>query len=67
VLISLDETMLGKTAWDVLRDLQDGDPRIFLNEERAWCGRIGISPMELSDEDLPVIATRLRALLEMAE
>ena len=55
---------IGRTAFEVLLALQEGDPRIFLNEERAWAGKIGISPMELSDEDLPVIATRLRALLE---
>lgn len=67
VLISLDEASLGKTAFDVLRALQDGEPRIFLNEERAWKGQIGISPMELGDEDLPVIATRIRSLLEVGE
>jgi len=67
VLITLNQGLLGKSAWDVLRDLQDGEPRIFLNEERAWDGKIGISPMELGDEDLPVIATRLRALLGNTE
>ena len=61
VLISLDEALIGRTAFDVLLALQEGDPRIFLNEERAWAGKIAISPMELSDEDLPVITTRLRA------
>ena len=51
----------------MLLALQEGDPRIFLNEERAWAGKIAISPMELSDEDLPVITTRLRAFLASAE
>jgi L-seryl-tRNA(Ser) seleniumtransferase len=64
VLVALDEGVIGKTAFDVLRELQDGEPRIFLNEERAWDGKIGVSPMELHDEDLPVIATRLRSLME---
>lgn len=62
-IIQLDEDVVGRTAWQVLEQLQEGEPRIFLNEERAWSGIIGISPMELRDEDVPVVTRRLRELL----
>lgn len=61
--IHLDERSTGKTAFAVLEALQDGEPRIYLNEERAWMGVIGISPMELDDEQMPIVVGRLREVL----
>jgi hypothetical protein len=48
----------------VLEQLQEGEPRIFLNEERAWSGVIGVNPMELRDDEVPVVVGRLREVLD---
>ena len=54
---------MGRTAYEVLEALQEGEPRIYLNEERAWDGVIGINPMELHDEDLLMVVGRVREVL----
>jgi hypothetical protein len=58
-VIRLDEARLGRTAYQVLEFLQEGDPRIYLGEERAWDGCIVVNPMTLRDEDVPVVVRRL--------
>ncbi len=63
-VVRLDETALGLTAWDVLNALQEGEPRIFLNEERAWQGAIVASPMTLRDDDVCIVVDRLRQILD---
>jgi L-seryl-tRNA(Ser) seleniumtransferase len=62
-VIRLNESRVGRTAFEVLEALQEGEPRIFLNEERAWDGLIVINPMELHDEDLPMVVGRVREVL----
>lgn len=62
-VIRLDEARIGRTAYQVLELLQEGDPRIYLGEERAWDGCIVINPMTLRDEEVPVVGQRLREII----
>lgn len=62
-VIRIDEDATGITAYRVLEELQDGEPRIFLNEERAWQGVIGANPMCLRDEEIPQIVSRFREIV----
>lgn len=62
-VIRIDEDATGVTAYQVLENLQEGEPRIFLNEERAWQGIIGANPMCLRDEDIPQIVSRFREII----
>jgi L-seryl-tRNA(Ser) seleniumtransferase len=59
-VIRLDEARIRRTAYEVLELLQDGDPRIYLGEERAWEGYIVVNPMTLQDAEVPVVVQRLR-------
>jgi L-seryl-tRNA(Ser) seleniumtransferase len=59
-VIRLDEERIGRTAYQVLELLQEGDPRVYLGEERAWDGCIVVNPMTLRDEEVPIVVRRLR-------
>lgn len=61
--IRLDERYLGRTAYDVLNELAAGEARVFLNEERAWQGMLGVNPIALRDGDERLVADRLHAVL----
>ncbi len=62
-VIRIDEDATGITAYRMLEELQEGEPRIFLNEERAWQGIIGANPMCLGDDDMPKIVSRFREII----
>jgi D-glucosaminate-6-phosphate ammonia-lyase len=62
-VIRIDEPVAGIAAYRVLEELQEGDPRIFLNEERAWQGIIGANPMCLRDADIPQVIARFREII----
>jgi D-glucosaminate-6-phosphate ammonia-lyase len=59
-VIRLDEASIGRTAYQVLERLQEGEPRVYLSEERAWDGCIVVNPMTLLDEEVAVVVQRLR-------
>jgi L-seryl-tRNA(Ser) seleniumtransferase len=61
--VRLDEAYLGRTAYEVLNELSSGADGVFLNEERAWQGVLGINPIALRDGDERLVADRLRAVL----
>lgn len=63
-VIRIDEDATGISAYRVLEALQEGEPRIFLNEERAWQGIIGANPMCLRDADIPQIASRFQKVIQ---
>lgn len=65
-VIRLDEAALSITAYQVLEGLQEGEPRIFLNEERAWNGSIGVNPMCLRDGEVPIVVQRIRDIVGCA-
>jgi L-seryl-tRNA(Ser) seleniumtransferase len=65
-LLHLDEQRLEMTAYDALNRLQAGNPGVFLNEERAWQGVLGVNPIALRDGDERIVAERLVAVLTKA-
>jgi len=54
----LDEAKLGRSAYEVSRELVRGNPRIYLNERKADQGILLINPFNLTEEDAGVIAER---------
>ncbi len=62
-LLRLDEGYLGRSAYDILNELMSGDTRVFLNEEHAWRGVLGVNPIALRDGDEELVADRLRRVL----
>jgi L-seryl-tRNA(Ser) seleniumtransferase len=61
--IVLNEAALGKTAYDVLNELLDGNPAIALVESYAEFGTIGVSPHGLNDAEIETVAGRLLTVL----
>ena len=43
-----------------------GEAGVFLNEERAWQGVLGINPIALRDGDERIVAERLQRVLAAA-
>lgn len=64
--VDLDEAALGLTAFDAIRRLLDGEPRVAAGEGRARQGGLVINPMALRDEDVPALIARLRSLFSRA-
>ena len=60
---ALDELGLDLTALEAARQLQDADPSVRVNLSRARDGVLLLNPMCLRDEDVPVVAASLRAVL----
>jgi len=58
--VTLDEAALGKTAVDIANALQEGNPRILA---RAHGDSITFSVVTIMDEDVQIIADRLKSLL----
>jgi D-glucosaminate-6-phosphate ammonia-lyase len=63
VSIALDAELLGMSAYQVLNQLQDGEPGVFLNEERAWEDVLVINPIALREGDERIVAQRLAEVL----
>jgi L-seryl-tRNA(Ser) seleniumtransferase len=61
--IALDERELGRSAWDIARELQGGDPPVHLGERRAAEGVLTVNPAGLREGDAETVAVRLRAAL----
>lgn len=61
--IRLNEALLGRTAYDVLNELSAGESGVFLNEERAWQGVLGVNPIALREGDERIVADRLQRVL----
>ncbi len=55
----LDEVKLGRSAYEVSRELANGSPRIYLNESKADEGILLINPFNLDEEETDLIAERL--------
>ena len=58
--VTFDEAALGKTAADIANALQEGNPRILA---RAHEDSITFSAVTIMDEDVQIIADRLKSLL----
>lgn len=58
--ITLDEKVLGRTAFDVCRRLRKGTPPIYVGHGRLHQGKLLVHPMHLDDASTEVLARRLR-------
>ena len=61
--LTVSESALGRTVWDVSRELQCGDPPVHLNERRASEGILTVNPAALQDGDAEIIIARLKNIL----
>jgi len=62
--IRLDETALGRSAYEVSLALQDGNPPVHLGERRAPDGILIVNPVGLQDGEADIVANRLLAVLQ---
>ncbi len=65
--IALDERALGRTAYDVVRELAGGRPAIALDEALAWRGLVRVTPTHLRDGEAAAVAAALAASLRRTE
>jgi hypothetical protein len=63
VHVRLDEDVVGKTALEVVRELQDGDPGIAANPSYVREGVVAFGPMCLKEGEAQVVGRRLRVVL----
>lgn len=61
--LSLDEKALGKTAYEVIRALESGDPAIFTRNHQANLGIINIDPRPMLPDQEKEVARRMREVL----
>ena len=63
VRIDIDEEALGQTAFEVVRQLIEGDPSIHVGAAQVYDGILLIGPMCLRDGDVEAVARRLKELV----
>jgi L-seryl-tRNA(Ser) seleniumtransferase len=61
--LHLDECALGRTAYDAINALLDGEPAIALAESRAEHGVLIVNPHCITEDEADIIAGRLREVL----
>ena len=61
--ITLDEAALGKSAYDVLNELLDGEPGIALSETHAEFGVVTVNPHGIEDGEVETVIQRLNDVL----
>ena len=63
VRLALDEKTLGMSAFDVVNQLLEGDPRIVVAEGHAGRGLLHVNPSTLQEGEEQFVAKRLREVL----
>ena len=61
--IQVDEKVTGMTAWEIINELQNGDPIIAVYESFAASGLLVVFPETLKDDEPEIIAQRLKQIL----
>jgi L-seryl-tRNA(Ser) seleniumtransferase len=61
--IRLDRAITGKSAYDVINELLDGDPAIALSETHAEFGIVTVNPHGIDDAEVEIVVERLRSVL----
>ena len=61
--LTLDETRLGRTAYEVVTDLLEGSPPVAVTESRAELGELSVNAMGLTDDEAEIVGRRLREAL----
>lgn len=62
--ISFDEKMIGKTTYQIMHELKQGDTAIYFREYKANEGKVEADIRSVSNEQLNVIAERIRLLVK---
>jgi L-seryl-tRNA(Ser) seleniumtransferase len=65
--IIVDPKVVGKTAAEVCEELMAGRPSIHPRAHHVDEGFFYIDPIELRDQEVPIVCERLRAILTMAQ
>jgi D-glucosaminate-6-phosphate ammonia-lyase len=63
VRLRLDETVIGKNAYEVVNELAEGDPPILLSEGLSYQGIVGINPFGVQEHEDRIIVDRLISIL----
>ena len=63
LVLTLDEDLLGVTAYDVVTDLLDGSPPVAVTESRAEHHELSVNAMGLTDGEAEIVGRRLRESL----
>ena len=62
--VELDESRLGRSAFEVFQELKDGDPSIYVGGEATLPqGVLTISVVNLDEEQVDIVGQRLRAAI----
>ena len=61
--LALDVQALGRSAFDISRELKQGDPGVFVNERLLAQDTLVINPMHLNRARAEAVTRRLRAVL----
>jgi L-seryl-tRNA(Ser) seleniumtransferase len=61
--LTLNEDLLGVTAYDVVTDLLDGSPPVAVTESRAEYHELSVNAMGLTDDEAEIVGRRLRESL----
>jgi L-seryl-tRNA(Ser) seleniumtransferase len=62
--ISFDEKVIGKTTYQIMADLKQGDTAIYFREYKANEGKVEADIRSVSTEQLDVISKNIRLLVE---
>ncbi|WP_283126065.1 DgaE family pyridoxal phosphate-dependent ammonia lyase [Providencia stuartii] len=62
--ISFDEKMIGKTTYQIMHELKQGDTAIYFREYKANEGKVEADIRSVSNQQLDVIAERIRLLVK---
>ncbi|EKT58124.1 DgaE family pyridoxal phosphate-dependent ammonia lyase [Providencia burhodogranariea] len=62
--ISFDEKMIGKTTYQIMHELKQGDTAIYFREYKANEGKVEADIRSVSNEQLNVIAEHIRLLVK---
>lgn len=61
--LHLDESVIGRSAYDVVNELAEGDPPVLVSEGFAFKGIIGVNPLGLQENEEFIILERLKSAL----
>ena len=62
--IAVDKDKVGKSAQEIARELQNGNPAIYTRNHHASSGYFEFDPRPMFERDLPIIIRKLEEILE---
>ena len=58
--ISINESVVGKTAIEICRNLRNGNPPIYVYHGLLYKGKLVVSPLHLDDKSAKIVGDRIR-------